>query len=146
MCAHHDWCGGKRLMQSVLALVLIGEREQEGSQARSHMHQEGCGGGGFEQGRCEKNVERSGVTLGWQKAPSRCPRTTPMRILTVRATLTKHTLRLRVTVVLWAHRGTGQSGTSSAAVLGLSQCNPGLPHSLPQPSGRPPGQSMLCAR
>lgn len=82
-------------MQSVLGLVVMGEREQEGSQARSHMHQEGCGGGGFEQGRCEKSVERPGVTLGWQKAPSRCPRTTPMRILTVRATLTNTPLGFR---------------------------------------------------
>lgn len=30
-------------MQSVLGMVVMGEREREGSQARSHMHQEGCG-------------------------------------------------------------------------------------------------------
>lgn len=152
MCVHHDWC--ERRVTTLGEHAWWWQQDRESRKEASYdLHH--CGtrkqhclhsntlraacslrvvGECTAQGRSEESLCYFKMT---EKKTSELPQDNAQGLLIGGVTLTKGTIGLQVTIVLEeqrTYRGTGQVYTSSTSVLGLTQHNPGEPHSLPQPS------------
>lgn len=95
--------------------------------------------------RRHEEAYRGLAELGWQRAPSELLQDNAHEALNRWCDLTKDTLGLQVSIVLeeqWAQRCWPELHASNP-VPGLTQHNPGEPHSLPS---LPDGQSILGAK